>query len=120
MDTVVIDGVEFVRKDSIKEKSEVVVDGLKFVICRTYSAGVFAGYLKTQNGQQVELVNARRLWYWKGANDLCDLSVNGVDSPSECKFSEIVSSVTLMQAIEILPVTKTAKKIIDGVKVWKK
>ena len=120
MDSVMIDGVEFVRKDTIKEKGGVVVDGLKYVICRTYSAGVFVGYLKKQEGQQVELVNARRLWYWKGANDLCDLSVNGVDSPLECKFSEIVSSVCLTQAIEILPVTATAKKIIDGVKVWKK
>lgn len=29
---------------------------LKYVICRTYSAGVFAGELKSQNGQEVVLL----------------------------------------------------------------
>jgi hypothetical protein len=33
------------------------------VIVRTYSAGVFAGYLTSKKGQEVELTTARRLWY---------------------------------------------------------
>ena len=39
----------------------------KYVIVRTYSAGVFAGDLESRNGQEVVLTNARRIWYWKGA-----------------------------------------------------
>ena len=43
---------------------------LKYVIVRTYSAGVFAGELESKNGQEVVLRNARRIWYWSGAASL--------------------------------------------------
>ena len=36
----------------------------KYVIVRTYSAGVFAGTLKIKDGKEVELIDARRLWLW--------------------------------------------------------
>jgi len=42
----------------------------KYVIVRTHSAGVFAGELKSRNGKEVDLNNARRLWYWYGAASL--------------------------------------------------
>ena len=40
---------------------------MKYVIVRTYSAGVFAGELESRNGQEVVLRNARRIYYWSGA-----------------------------------------------------
>lgn len=92
---------------------------MSYVIVRTYSAGVFAGYLKSKKGQEVELHGARRLWYWKGAASLSQLAVDGVSRPDECKFPEEVSSIQLTQAIEILSVTEKAKKSIAGVPVWK-
>lgn len=91
----------------------------KYVIVRTYTAGVFAGELDSRNSQEVVLRNARRLWYWKGAASLSQLAVDGVSCPSECKFPAPVSRVELMQAIEILDVTAKARKIIEGVPVWK-
>ena len=48
----------------------------KYVIVRTYSAGVFSGNLKSRNGQEVVLTNARRLWYWAGAASLSQLAVD--------------------------------------------
>ena len=36
----------------------------KFVIVRTYSAGVHAGTLASQAGKEVTLTNARRIWLW--------------------------------------------------------
>jgi len=42
--TITIDDIEYVRKDSINEKAE-PRDGMEFKIIRTYSAGVFAGYV---------------------------------------------------------------------------
>ena len=39
----------------------------KFVLVRTYSAGVFAGFLAKRKGKEAELENARRIWYWDGA-----------------------------------------------------
>ena len=90
-----------------------------YVICRTYSAGVFAGYLESRKGQEVVMSNARRLYYWKGASSLSQLSVDGVSCPQECKFPIAVKSVILLQVIEILPVTAIAKKCIEGVPIWK-
>lgn len=90
----------------------------KAVIVRTYSAGVFAGTLKSREGQEVVLTNARRLWYWVGAASLSQLSVDGVSKPKQCKFPVAVPEVTLLQAIEILPLSDKAKASIDGVPIW--
>lgn len=92
----------------------------KYVICRTYSAGAFAGYLESRNGQEVVMTKARRLWYWKGAASLSQLAMEGVTCPEECKFPCEVDRVELLQAIEILDCTEKAKKSIAMVKVWKK
>ena len=91
----------------------------KFVIVRTYTAGVFAGTLKKRTGKEVELINARRLWYWQGAASLSQLAVTGTSNPEGCKFPVAVSSVTLTEAIEILDVTPEAQKSIESVPVWK-
>jgi len=91
----------------------------KYVIVRTYSAGVFAGFLESRTGQEVVMTNARRLWYWKGAASLSQLAMEGVKCPDECKFPIAVSRVELLQAIEILDVTPEAKASIEAVKIWK-
>lgn len=91
---------------------------MRYVIVRTHSAGVFAGYLVKRKGQEVEMKDARRLWYWKGAASLSQLAVDGVKYPNECKFPASVSRIELTQAIEILDVTPSAKKIIEAVPVW--
>ncbi len=91
----------------------------KYVIVRTYSAGVFAGYIKSRKGQEVILEKARRLWYWKGAASLSQLAVDGVSCPQECKFPAEVSKIELLQAIEILDVTPKAQKSIASVEIWK-
>ena len=90
----------------------------KYVIVRTYSAGVFAGYLKKRKGQEVILEKARRLWYWKGASSLSQLAMEGVKYPNECKFPVEVDRVELFQAIEILDVKEIAKKSIASVPIW--
>lgn len=97
-----------------KEKSK----GMKYVIARTYSAGVFAGFLFRENGKEVTLKNARRIWYWKGAASLSELAVKGTSKPNECKFPVAVPEVTLKEAIEITPCTKKAQKSIEEVKEW--
>ncbi len=91
---------------------------LKNVIVRTYTAGVFAGTLKSRKGKEVVLTNARRLYYWSGAASLSQLSVDGTGNPENCKFPVAVPEVTLLEAIEILPLSLKAKKSIDSVKVW--
>lgn len=91
---------------------------LPYKIVRTYSAGVFAGYLESRNGQEVVMRNARRLWYWSGAASLSQLAMEGTANPKDCKFPIAVDRVELLQAIEILDVTPKAKESIEKVKVW--
>lgn len=107
-----INGDVFVRKD-------VQVEGMKYVIIRTYSAGVFAGYLVRREGMEVALRNARRLWYWSGAASLSQLAMEGVSKPNECKFPCEVDNIVLTQAIEIIDCTEQARESIAGVPTWK-
>ena len=90
----------------------------KYVIVRTYSAGVFAGTLVSRDGKEVQLSDARRLWYWSGAASLSQLAVDGTKEPTQCKFPVAVPSVTLTEAIEILDVTPKAEISIKAVPVW--
>lgn len=90
----------------------------KFVICRTYSAGVFAGTLESRDGKEAVLTNARRLWYWDGAASLSQLAMQGTKKPKTCKFPIAVDRVELTEAIEILDVTPEAQKSIEEVPVW--
>jgi hypothetical protein len=96
----------------------VAIENGEYVIVRTYSAGVFAGTLVARNGREVELSEARRLWYWRGAASLSELAMKGVKMPMDCKFPEPVKTVLLLEAIEILPVEPIAEKSIKGVAPW--
>lgn len=96
------------------------LDGLEYVIVRTYSAGVFAGYLKKRQGKEVIVLNARRLWYWDGAATLSQLAEEGTTNPENCKFPMEVSKIELTEAIEILSCTEQSRNSIAGVKVWKR
>ena len=98
---------------------EVKTKSKKYVIVRTYSAGVFAGELESRKGQEVVLTNARRLWYWKGAASLSQLAVSGTSKPDECKFPVAVPRVELLQAVEILEVTPAGRESIESVPEWK-
>lgn len=92
----------------------------QYFIVRTYSAGVFAGFIKSRKGQEVVMTQARRIWYWSGAASLSQLAMEGTSDPSGCKFPVAVDVVVLTQAIEIINVTEQAKKSIEEVPVWKK
>jgi len=91
----------------------------KYYIVRTYSAGVFAGYIEKKEGKEVVMKNARRLWYWDGASSLSQLAMEGVKKPENCKFPCEVDSVILTEAVEIIPCTEKARENIAAVPVWK-
>ena len=112
-----IDDVEYVRKDSCGVP---MLDGMKYCIVRTHSAGVFAGYVKSRNGQEVVMLQARRLWMWYGAASLSQLAMEGTKEPNKCQFPCEVNQVELLQVIEILDCTETAKISIKGVPIWKR
>lgn len=116
-DVIMIDGVEYVRKDHVQEKAE-ELDGMEYCIVRTYSAGVFAGYVESMDGKEVKIRKVRRIWYWDGACSLSQLAVDGTQNPEKCKFACDVDTIIVTEAIEIIPCTKKAKESIQGVKPW--
>ncbi len=112
-----INGVTYVPKSAAHEKAP-DFNGMRYVIVRTYSAGVFAGYLESKNGKEVVLRNVRRLWYWSGAASLSQLAAEGTTKPKECRFPLAVDRIEVTEAIEIIDITAKAKKSLDGVAVW--
>jgi hypothetical protein len=76
-------------------------------VIRTYSAGVHIGTLKSHNGKEVVLTNASRIWRWRGANTLNEVSQNGVDQ-EYTRISERVPEITLTEAIELIPCSAKA------------
>lgn len=88
-------------------------------IVRGDRSGVFYGDITNRDGREVTISNVRRLWYWDGAASLSQLAAEGVKKPGNCKFTMTVSSITILDAIELLPCTEEAEKSIEGVKEWK-
>lgn len=87
----------------------------KYVICRCYSAGVHAGELVSQNGDQAVLKNSRRLWQWtaKDGVALSGLAVHGLKSG---KIDTVLPELALTGVIETIPCSKAAKDSIHGYK----
>ncbi len=80
----------------------------KFVVVRTYSAGVHCGVLESLNGTQAVLRESRNIWRWRGANTLREVSLRGVDDKYS-RVSEPVERNLFTEAIEVLPTTSEAE-----------
>jgi hypothetical protein len=91
----------------------------KKVIIRGDKSGVEFGELVEHKGREVTLKDARRIWFWAGAASLSQLAKDGTTDPSSCKFTVTVDSITILDAIEIIPCTDKAIKSIEDVEVWK-
>ena len=112
-----INGIIYVPKGS---EAKAAKGEYPIYMVRTYSAGVFYGELKSREGQEAVLLNARRVWYWDGAASLSQLAQSGTSSPETCKFPEPVSEVILTEVIELIPVTEMALETLQKVAVWRK
>lgn len=118
MDTVTVNGVEYVRKDQIPTQPEQPAGD--YVIVRGDKSGVFAGNLIERHGREVNLGNVRRLWYWDGAASLSQLAKDGVSKPQTCKFPCEVARIEILDAIEVIPATIKCREKIKAVPVWSK
>ena len=92
----------------------------EYVIIRTYSAGVWAGFLKEKVKNEVYLTDARRLYYWSNIEgiSLSGISLNGLKKES----SKICAPVPIvwLEAIEIIPCSKVARESIINQPINKK
>ena len=107
-----------------KKKSAAKSKSLPFVIVRSHTAGVHAGYRLSRDGDTVILKDSTRLWQWCGAS-LSQVAVEG-PAPSgtgggtnkfglELPINEIVSP----QGFEIMHCTPEAKAKILEVPKWR-
>lgn len=114
--SITIDGIEYVPRFDFQPAE--TYKNLKYCIVRTYSAGVFAGYVEQRKGKEGVIRKARRLWKWSGAASLSQLAVDGVANPSDCKFPCEVDSIELTGIIEVIPCTKKAQESINNTPIW--
>lgn len=90
----------------------------KYII-RCDRAGVFYAEIDCRQGDEADLLNVRRLWYWDGAASLSQLAMEGVKKPRDCKFTVTVPSMTVLGVIEMIPCTAEAVASIEAVPEWK-
>lgn len=112
-----INGVAYVRKGA-PSVAAVSLDGLPCVIVAAGIGGIHFGFLKSKTGAEVTLVQARRIQYWNGAASISEMAMRGVSKPGDCRFSAPVNEITLIQAVEIIPVTTSAQANLNAVPVW--
>jgi hypothetical protein len=83
----------------------------KVVLVRTYSAGVHVGTpVGKLKGKEITLKDAHRIWRWAEANTLHEVSQKGASEKSFTRVSERVPSITLTEAIEVIPCSVAAAK----------
>jgi len=81
----------------------------QLVVVRTINAGVHIGRMESRKGDEIVLSQSRRLWRWAGANTLNEVAIKGVSTTDTTRLSEPVGSITVLQVIEIIPVSKAAE-----------
>jgi len=90
----------------------------KFVIVRTYSAGVHYGTLKERTGTELVLTNARRVHYWEGAASLSQMAIDGIKKPEPSRVSVVVPEILVTEAIEVIPCTPEATENLTNQPIW--
>ena len=85
----------------------------KECIVRTYASGVHFGTVVAQSGRQVEIKDARRLWKWhaKIGISLSELAIDGIDA-SKSRICAAVPSITITDALELIPASPAAASTI--------
>ena len=85
----------------------------KECVVRTYASGVHFGTVVAQSGRQVEIKDARRLWKWhaKSGISLSEVALDGIDA-SKSRICATVPSITITDALELIPASPSAASTI--------
>ena len=114
-----IDGVDYIRADQSHIAKE--VNGMKYCVVRTYSAGVHIGYVEefgVKHPQHIKLIDSRRLHQWSGACSLSQVAMDGVDSSS--RIAMTLPEIELTDVIEVIPCSEKSAEFFQSAKAWKK
>lgn len=91
----------------------------QYYIVRCDRAGVFFGRITDRRGNEVDMADVRKVWYWSGAAAVEQLAMDGVKNPEACKITVEVPQMTVMEAIQIIPCTDEATENLRSVALWK-
>jgi hypothetical protein len=86
----------------------------KYCIVRCHNAGVHAGFVKQANDSFVELVEARRLWYWKSAFSLSEAAITGIKKEGNRIGTRVNVIIPTHDVCEFLPCTSESQGTIEG------
>lgn len=107
-----------VLKDENNSSQKHEAIGKKCVV-RSYASGVHYGTVENvnENGgrSRVTLKRSRRIWSWKGAFSLSELSQKGIDS-QESRISCIVPICYIEDVIELIPLSSEALEKLNETK----
>ncbi len=84
----------------------------KYVILRTYSAGVHCGVLVARSGREAILSDSRRIWNWREAYTLHEIAAVGCGR--ESKISQSLDESLVTEVIEVIPCTQKAEEVLRG------
>ena len=115
-----IDGVNYIKEGTNKLAEN--LDGMRYCVLRTYSAGVHIGYVKefgTKQPQYAKLINSRRLHQWQKAASLSQVAMDGVDAENS-RIAMVLPEIELTDVIEVIPCSEKAAEFFKGAKEWKK
>ena len=91
----------------------------EYVIVRSHTAGVHAGYLESRKGDTVVLSRSRRLWRWYGAS-LSQVANYGPSAGDNRFGGEVLKTeIVSPQGFEIATCRPEAIKAIQSVPEWK-
>lgn len=90
----------------------------KYVIVRSNLAGVFFGVLTAKKGTEITLKNARKFYYFSGANTVEDLATQGALNVENNKLTVAVSELVIDKFEQIIPCTKEAIDQINSIPIW--
>lgn len=88
----------------------------KYVIARCYSAGVHAGEVASVDGENVILVQSRRLWSWKAKDGVALSGVAQTGLKDGGKVDVVNPEIYLTGVCELIPVAAGVRENIHGYK----
>ena len=104
IETISINGVDYVKADAIPQPKELS----DRVLVRCLNAGVHVGTIVEQTATTLTLENANRLWRWRGAFTLSEVAMDGVNRKEYTRIAKMLPRITLIlsDVCEIIPVAK--------------
>lgn len=93
----------------------------KYVIARSSPSGVWAGIVKSVDGNTVVMTSARRLWRWWAAEgvSLSGIATKGLHPKKlkECKIEPAVETCIVFEVCELIPASEIARRSIESMGV---